>query len=417
MFQVISCEFFVPNYSYIAKNLNGEIRKGVLEAVNKRQLANAIREKGYILVSANQKKGKGKKLSFSLSFSFPSKVSLVDKIMFTRNLRVMIGSGLSLPRSLSVLEKQTKNKKFKKAILGIKEDINRGENFSDVLKKYPDIFSELFVSMVKVGEEAGTMENVLKVLTNQMEKDHQLKSKIIGAMMYPTVVLSAMLGIGTLMMIIVVPKLSGVYSDLNIELPMSTKFILISGNFMAKFWYIVFIGVFIVLIFIHFFLKTKTGKTIKYSLFLKTPILSPITKEINSAQIVRTLGSLIKAGVPIVRALKVTAETLGNIYYKKSLSMSLKELKKGNELSESLSRYSNLYPVLLIQMIKVGEETGETATILEKLADFYEEEVSNTTENLSSIIEPVLILVIGAAVAFFAISIIQPIYGIVQGIK
>lgn len=404
----------MPSYFYVAKNLKGEPRSGISEAKNEHELARILREKGYILISAKPEEEQRNK-KFGFSFPFLSRVSLVEKIMFARNLQIMIAAGVSLPRSLNILAEQSKNNKFKEVIIDIREEIIKGRNFSESLKKYPNVFGNLFVSMIKVGEEAGTLEEVLGVLTDQMDRDYELKSKVKGAIMYPAVVVSAMLGIGVLMMIMVVPKLAKVFSDLKMELPLTTRFILASGNVMAKFWYIIIAVFLILLVLFRMFLKTKNGKLIKDSLFLKVPILSRVTKETNSASTVRTLSSLITAGVPIVRALEVTAETLGNVYYQRALAKAAEQVKEGNKLAEILGQYRNIYPNLVIQMISIGEETGETATILKKLADFYEEEVSNTTKNLSSIIEPVLMLIIGTAVAFFAISIIQPIYGMMQG--
>ena len=404
----------MPNYFYIAKNLKGETRSGSLFAKNKEQLAEILRKEGYILTSADTSK-KGKKKSF-FYFSFRG-VSLVERTMFTRNLKVMISAGLSLPRALGVLEEQIKNIKFKKAIADIRKEVISGKSFSESLEKYPHIFSNLFVNMIKVGEEAGTLGEVLDVLTNQMEKDYQLRSKVKGAMMYPAVILSAMVGVGILMMILVVPKLSAVYSDLHIQLPITTRLILGLGNTMAKFWYIIIPGIFAFLFLIWLFIRTKNGKRLLDTLSLKLPIISLIVKKTNAAQTVRTLGSLIASGVPIVRSLKITAKTIPNFYYREALIDASKKVGRGEKLSDSLEGYKEIYPILIIQMVRVGEETGETSSILKKLATFYEEEVSNITQNLSSIIEPVLILIIGGAVGFFAISIIQPIYGMMQGIK
>ncbi len=404
----------MPNYSYLAKNLKGETKSGTLFAKNREQLAESLRQDGYILVSANSDSKEKKKSIFSFSFG---RVSLVDRTMFTRNLRVMVGAGLPLPRALSVLEEQTKNKKFKEAISNIRKEVVQGESFSEALKKYPRIFSDLFVNMIKVGEEAGTLEEVLDVLTNQLEKDYELRSKIKGAMTYPAVILSAMVGIGILMMILVVPKLSAVYSDLHIQLPLTTRMILDFGNAMAKFWYLIIPGIFAFLALVWAFLRTKKGKRLIDKLSLKLPIVSLISRKSNTAQTVRTLGSLVGSGVPIVRSLEITAKTMSNSYYREALIEASKKVSRGDKLSNVLEKYKEIYPVLIIQMIKVGEETGETAPILKKLAAFYEGEISNITQNLSSIIEPVLILIIGGAVGFFAISIIQPIYGMMQGIK
>jgi type IV pilus assembly protein PilC len=405
----------MPNYFYVAKNLEGKPRSGVAEAKDERELAGALRKEGYILISANSGEDKQKRKSFDVYIPFLSRVSLVEKIMFARNLQVMIAAGVSLPRSLGILVEQVKNKKFKNIISKIKEEVVKGKTFSEALGEYPNIFSELFVSMVKVGEESGTLEDILGVLSDQMDKEHQIVSKVKGAMTYPVVVLLAMSGISILMMIMVVPKLEKVFSDLKIKLPITTRFIIASSNFMIEFWYIIVAVIIIAIFLINAFLKTEAGKMARDGLFLKMPILSSIVKKTNSARTVRTISSLIAAGVPIARSLEITSKTLGNIYYERALLKASQDIKKGSKLADILGQYENLYPNLVIQMIKVGEETGETATILKKLAEFFEEEVANITKNLSSIIEPVLMIVIGAAVGFFAISIIQPIYGIVQG--
>ncbi len=404
----------MPIYSYLAKNLNGESRVGVMEAVDKRELAKMLRQKGYILVSA-ETKDKPKKISFNFSIPFLSGVSLVDKIMFFRNLLVMINAGVSLPRALGILSEQVKNKKFKKIISEIKEKVVRGETFSDSLKNYPQIFNNLFVSMIKVGEESGTLSEVLDILSRQMEREHQIIAKVRGAMIYPIVIILVMILIGILMMILVVPKLSKIFSDLNIELPLTTKIIINLSNFLINFWYLAllaFTG--FIIIFVSFF-KTERGKKIRDAIFLKAPLISKIVQKTNIARSIRTLSSLIEAGVPISRSLEITSSTLSNVYYRDALKKSSQEIKSGRKLSEILANYKDIYSSLVIQMVKVGEETGETSDILKQLADFYEDEVYDITKNLSSIIEPVLMVIIGAAVGFFAISIIQPIYGIVQG--
>ncbi len=403
----------MPNYFYIAKNLKGETISGYKEAENKHSLAKELREEGYILISVKVKNASSVKKGIVIPFL--SKISLTDKVVFTRNLKVMVSAGVSLPRALDVLAEQTKNKCFKKIIFNLKEEIVKGKNLSQSLALYPNVFNDLFINMIKVGEESGSLEEVLSILAKQMEKDHRLVSRVRGAMMYPLVVITAMVIIGVLMMIMVIPKLSKVFSDLKINLPLTTRIVIASGNFMAKYWFLV-ISFFIFSFFLlRGFLKTEQGRKIKDKIFLKIPLVSSIIQKTNSARTARTISSLIKAGVSIDRSLKITANTLGNVYYRQALLKSSQEIKKGTRLSDILGNYKDIYPSLVIQMIKVGEETGETAEILEHLANFYEEEVDNITKNFSSIIEPFLMLIVGAAVGFFAISIIQPIYGIVQG--
>lgn len=364
----------------------------------------------------NLREGGGGILKLNNLLSFGG-VSLTEKMMFTRNLQVMVASGLSLPKSLQVLAAQTKSKKFQKTILNINEKVTKGENFSDSLKEYPDVFSELFQNMIKVGEETGNLTEVLKTLAQQMEKEHELKSKIIGALIYPAVIIAAMIGIGILMLVMVVPKLAETFKDLGTELPVTTKFIIFLGTFFTERWYLVFLIIFVIIFLFRFISKTKQGKKIIDSLFLKLPIISSIIKKTNSAYTVRNLSSLIASGIPIVKSLEIVSGTMGNIYYKNAILEAAEKVGKGGKLSDALQSYQNIYPPIVFQMIQVGEETGETSNILAKLADFFEEEVGNATKNLVSVIEPVLMLIVGAAIGFFAISIIQPMYSMLGSIK
>jgi len=318
---------------------------------------------------------------------------------------------------LEILANQSKSKKFKKTLFGIQEEITRGQAFSAALGKYPNIFSELFINMVKVGEESGTLEDVLRVVTQQMEKEHEIKSKIKGAMVYPAVIISAMLVIGVIMLIVVIPKLAQVFEEFGADLPLSTRMVIAVGTFLGKFWYLLPFGILALIILLRIILKTKPGKVAFDTIVLKIPIIAPIIKKTNSAHTVRTLSSLIAAGVPIVRSLEIVSNALSNIYYKRAISEAAERVRKGAKLAEVLKNYNKIYPNLVIQMIAVGEETGETSNILEKLAGFFEEEVANATKNLSAVIEPVLMLIIGAVVGFFAVSIIQPIYSMMGTIK
>jgi len=410
----------MPRYFYTAKTFQGESKSGILEAKDKHQLARILRQEGYVLISADLDEEKKPLTTFQEKWwgalPFLEKVSLTEKTVFTRNLRVMIRAGISLPRALRTLALQTKSQKFRAALLDIVEEIVKGKNFSDSLSKYPDIFSELFQNMAKVGEEAGTLEEVLKILTRQMEREGELKSKIKGAMIYPAVIILTMIGIGILMMVMVVPKLAETFEELAIELPLTTQLIIGISFFLLERWYL-FLGLVLVLVFLfQAILKTKKGKKFFDNLTLKIPIISPIIKKTNSAYTVRTLGSLISSGVPIVRSLEVTSRTLGNLYFKEAMEKTAEEVRKGAKLSESLRPYENIYSPLVIQMIEVGEETGQTSDILEKLAEFFEEEVTNATKNLAAVIEPVLMLIVGATVGFFAISMIQPMYSMLGAI-
>jgi len=254
--------------------------------------------------------------------------------------------------------------------------------------------------MIKVGEETGTMENSLGVAMRQMEKDYELHSKIKGAMIYPAVIMIVMVGVGILMLTTTVPQLQATFADLNAQLPAPTQFIINLSDFLRANWLAVALAAIFAIVFFMRFGKTKSGKHLFDNLTLRLPIFSPIVKNINTAYTLRNISSLTAAGVSLPRALEVAAGTLDNTNYKNALLDIKEQIKKGEKFSDAISLYGTIYPSTVIQMIAVGEETGETSVILEKLAEFYEAEVSEATKNLTAVIEPVLMVIIGIAVGF-----------------
>lgn len=408
----------MATYLYTAKTKEGQTKAGTLEALNKHELAGLLRKQGLVLISAETAE-KGKKIGYLGLKDFLQRlgrISLVEKMVFSRHLSIMIKAGLSLNQALQALVNQTKNPKFKKIISQIEKGVRQGHPFSESLAKYPKVFNELYINMIRVGEAGGSLDRVLIILAEQMRKDHELIRRVKGAMIYPAVIITAMIGIGILMMVMVVPKLTEVFTELNIELPLSTQIIIGLSNFFKNhsLWGLVILIILIVLG--RLALKNKKVKRVLDKAYLHLPILSNLVQKINSARFARTLSSLIDSGVTIVESLQIVAGTLGNICFKETLINSAKQVQKGEDLSQSLSGYKNLYPPMVTQMIQVGEKTGSLTDILKNLADFYEEEVDNTTKNLSSIIEPVIMIIIGAAVGFFAISMIQPMYSMIGGI-
>lgn len=407
----------MPTYSFSAKSISGEIKTGTMEANSEAELAHSLRDQGFILTSVQSFKGplgiRNRLTEFLPSLSF---VSLSEKMIFARHLAVMIGAGLSLNRALEALSSQTKNKAFSKIINEVNEDVKKGQPLAESLNKYPRVFSELFVNMVKVGETSGGLEEVLKILAHQLEKEYELKSKVRSAMIYPVVIVGFMLIIGILMMTMVVPKLTLIFQEMNTELPITTQLIISLSNFLSQHWLLgLFFIVFIFFLF-RFLLKTSQGKKSFDAVLIRLPVFGEISKKINSARLARTLGSLIESSVPIVQGLQIVSGTMSNSLFRQSLTKAAEDVQKGNPLSKIIKTYPNLYPPTVNQMIEVGEETGTLGEILIKLADFYEEEVSNITKGMSAIIEPILMVIIGVAVGFFAISMIQPMYSVMSGV-
>ena len=400
-------------YSYKVKNEKGEERSGVIFAKDKNQAAETLRQRGYFLLAIESKDAEEKEeIAKKDIFSFFSRITLADKLFFTRTLAIMIRTGVPLPRAFEVLSEQTGNKKFKAVLKKISEKIVEGVSVSEALKLYPKIFSDLYIETIKVGEETGKMEESLDILTVQMEREHNLRSQVKSAMIYPIVVLTLGIVILVLMMIFVVPKLLKTFQAMNVELPATTRFFFSLVDFITKRWLLSTFLVLIIVAPIVYLMRSKKGSKFKSYLILKTPKISTISKNTNSALFLRILSSLLSAGVPIVRALEVAAGALSNYYFKESLEKAASIVKKGNKLSEALEPYKNLYPPTVIQMLEVGEETGTTAEVFKKLAEFYEEEVSTSVKRISSVIEPFLIILLGTGVGFFAISMLKPMFSV-----
>jgi len=393
--------------------MSGEEKGGIREAKDRFELARLLRQEEYSLISFKEKKEKKKPI---FNFAGLMGVSVSDKMVFSRNLGVMISAGLALTRALDILSRQTKNKKFKKIILVLIESVQKGVPLSEAMKIYPNVFPPFFIAMVRVGEESGKLSESLKLVAEQLERDHVLTRKIKGALIYPTIIIIVMIVIGILMLLYVVPTLISTFKELNVELPMSTQIIIFTSDFLTNHPLSV-IGIFLVLLFIFPWLaRTERGKRLLSTVSLHLPLFSTIVKKINSSRTSRTLASLIDSGVNIIEALSITKDVLQNHRYKQVLENAKVDVQKGAPISESFKKASNLYPILVGEMMAVGEETGKLSEMLNRLAVFYEEEVAEATKDMTTVIEPVLMIIIGAIVGFFAISMIKPMYSMMSGI-
>ncbi len=403
-------------FSYKAKSKDGEIMEGILYATDRLALARELRSRGDtpLLIKEKSDNFMDKVSSFSGIFS---KVSVSEQIILTKNLSGMIKAGLSLYRALSVLKKQTKNVKLSNVLTSLSGDINSGETFSSGLAKSPDVFSKLFVSMTRAGEEAGNLANALVDIGINLEKSHNLTKKIKGALIYPGVILSAMVVIGVLMFAFVVPTLASTFKELGVVLPTSTRVLIFFGNFFSNNLILTFVIIIVIAFGLFSFFRAKfMTKYIDY-IVLRIPVVGNLAKELSTARTARTMSSLLLAGVSITRAVEITGDVVQNVYYQKVLDEVKTAVEKGASFSSVFEANSKLYPVMMSEMIQVGEETGKLSDMLLEVALFYEGEIENKTKNLSTIIEPLLMVVIGAGVGFFAISMISPLYSILGSIK
>ncbi len=396
----------MPNYIYRAKTKEGGTVSGMEFFEDERKLAEVLRSRDLILVSAAPVSALKRKFVFG-------KVPVVDLLMFTRNFRVMINAGMPISRILEILAAQVHSKKFATVILEINEKIKKGSGLAEAFTGWPSIFNDFYVSMIKTGESGSNLETVLAALEEQIRRDYELKSKIRSALIYPLVIVSALLGVGGMIIFFVMPRLAKAFAGLGVEMPLTLKIFIWLEQFLSQRWPLAIAALAAGVVLTAFVLKSRKFKTIRDRFVLNLPIFGNISHQFNTARFLRTFSSLIIGGVPVYQALNITADTLNNYLFKNSLKKTASEVQRGKFIHQSLDR--KLWPPLVTEMVVVGEETGKLSDIAGQLAFFYEEEVANTVKNLSALIEPVLMIVIGLAIGVFAISVITPIYSIMGG--
>ncbi|MCA9333013.1 type II secretion system F family protein [Candidatus Saccharibacteria bacterium] len=393
-------------FSYTATTSSGKTVSGTTDAVDKDTVISSLRKQGLkpVIVKMASDSGKGMKKR-------GGKVKNKDLVVFTRQLSTMISAGVPLPRSLATMQDQSENKYFKSVIGGITKDVESGLSLGEAFEKYPNVFSDVYINMVKAGEAGGILDEILKRLAEQVEQDASMRKKVKSAMMYPTVIFSITIIAFFGIMMFVIPKIGKIIKDLggpDAELPVYTQAMLGLSDFMQNNAIIIFVLLFGGAFLIRRYIKTPKGKYKFHALLLRIPIVKTIVIKIAIARFARTFASLMSAGVGVLDALEVTGGAIGNKVIEDELKDAAKAVKNGKQLSEPLSN-SKYFPQIVSQMLTVGEETGQIDTILVKVADFYEEEVQTTIDGLSSIIEPLMIVVLGGMVGIIAASVMGPI--------
>ena len=405
-------------FSYKARDTHGQLMEGIIDAEDRFAAAKELRAQNYIPVSISEfNKSKKKKLEAHFLEEFFSGVTLHEKIIFVNNLSGMLSAGLTLYRCLEVELRQTKNQALQTVITGLLTSINQGESLSVGMSKYPAVFSDLFVSMVHAGEESGNLPWALKEIGTNLEKSYELTRKVKGALAYPLIIVLAILVVGILMLIFVIPTLTKIFSSMGAKLPATTRFVIYISNGFSQ-HPIICLGMLLLVIAGSIaWVRSKRLKPFNDLIILKIPVVGTIIQEVNTARTARTLSSLLASGVDVTRALNITRDVLQNTHYKKVLERAASAVQKGELLGNVFRQEAKLYPVMIVEMMTVGEETGKLAPMLADAATFYEEEVDAKTKSLSTIIEPVVMVFVGVAVGFFAISMISPMYGLLNNIK
>jgi len=381
----------------------------VIEAPSRFAVYEQVQKDGGTVVELTEGSG-GFEFRSLLSYKIGTGVKRAQIIRMARNLSAMLSAGLSLSRALSVIERQSGNKHLKAIVADLSETIKKGSSFHEALAKYPNVFPEIFIAMVRAGEESGSLSEALTVVGLQMERSEELVRKIRGAMIYPSIVITAVIVVGILMLIYVVPTLTSTFTSLGVQVPLATRIIVALSDFMVAHVILVFVALVAVVGGGILFVRSRFGGGIVLAVALHLPVIGELVRETYTARASRTLSSLLSSGVPVLDALSITKDVVHARVFSNVVAEAEEHVRKGESLSLSFSAHTRLYPILMSDMLAVGEETGKVAEMLKQIAEFYEEDVAQKTKDLSTIIEPILMLIIGAFVGVFAVAMIAPIY-------
>ncbi len=398
-------------FKYKAKNKENKIVSGTVEAETEDAAINILKDKELAIISLKEGSGKGGKKQIVLFSAIKPK----DIVIFSRQFSVLISASVSLVQSLKLLVEQTTNPKFKIIIAEIADEVDGGEKLSSSLAKRPKVFSNFYVNVVKSGETSGKLDEVLNYLADELEKDYDMTSKIKGAMIYPAFVFVGMIGVGTVMMVFVVPKLTDVMRETGAELPMATKIIIALSDFLSGSWWLLIIILVGLAIGIKMLLKLPRTKKIVDTVLLHLPIFGKLFQKIYLVRFTRSLRTLLIGGVSISRALKITADVVDNYVFKNLIKETKKEVEDGNSISVVFSE-SKVMPGMVSQMMGIGEKTGRLDVILEKVTDFYTREINNVVANLMTLMEPIIMVIMGIGVGIMVAAIIMPMYNMASAV-
>ena len=400
----------MPDFLYKARTATGELKSGSINAATRENAADLLAEHNLILVKLTEQRKDSLDVT-KLIGPLANHVSMKDRVIFTRQLATMIRSGLPIVQALHILSEQTSNKHFAGIIKEISASVEGGGSLSAALQRYPKQFDAVYVNMTRSGEASGHMDEILDRLATQQEKTYRLASKVRGAMMYPAFVVVAMIAATILMMVVVVPPLKRIFADAGAQLPLPTRILMGASDLLFKYWWLMLILAVAGVFGLRRFLRSESGKKGFDHFKLRVPLFGQLFTKIYVARLTRTLASLVGGGVPILQSLEIVADSVGNSVYRKALRDAAQQVEAGQALSEPL-RGNPVFPAMVPQMVSVGEQTGNMDKVLNKLADFYEEEVDNLVKNLTTLMEPILMVMMGIGVGGLLVAIMMPIYNL-----
>jgi type IV pilus assembly protein PilC len=400
---------FVPTYRYSAMDQSGRTVTGTLEADSFELVRAKLSDLSYHVLSIKQAKAGS---TLEEAFASIQRVKLRDLVVFSRQFATMIDAGLSVVKCLDILQKQARNPKMKEVTGEVKRDVAGGMSLTEALQKHPRIFSPLYINMIRSAEAGGILDLVLDRLAGFLEKEQETRNKIKSAMTYPAVVFSFACLMLVGLLFFVLPKFKGIFETMGLELPLTTKILLNSSTYMKNYWYIALVVLAGTVVLVRILARTERGKYAIDAAKLRLPIFGDLILKTGVSRFARTFGTLITSGVPVLRALDIVSDTAGNRVISETVVRARNSIKEGEKISTPLFG-SKIFPVMVTQMIAIGEETGRLDQMLVKVANFYDDEVDNTLKSLTSLIEPLMIVGLGLIVGFIAVSVISPIYELV----
>ncbi len=398
-------------FNYLARNSEGKVQTGTIEAVNRTVALKSLQDHGLIVVKLQSIE---KLPFFSKNIKFFERVKKKDVFVFFRQLAILVEANVPLVQSLKALGQQVEGDYFKEILFEVTNDIDGGASFSQALAKHPKVFSIFSINLIKTGEVSGRLQESLIYLADNLEKEYYLVSRVRGAMTYPAFILAAFAVVGVLVMVMVIPQLTSVLVEAGQELPWSTKLVIAVSEFTRKYGWLILLLMIVAGFAFWKYKKTPQGKVVWDTVKLKIPIFGKILQKTYLARLADNLSALVQGGVPVIQSLDVAGEVVGNSVFKKIIWQARDDVKVGKNISSSLEQYEE-FPPLFCQMIKTGEKTGKIDAILGKLSIFYNKEVESVVDNLSQLIEPILLVLLGIGVSILVFSVFMPIYNLAGG--
>ena len=406
----------MAQFKYTAKGADGKSKTGNINAINQAEATVSLRKQGLNVLSISEE---SKKSSFNIALFKPKvggRIKTDDLTVFTRQLATMIGAGIPLLESLEVLQDQTDNKSFKLTLGSVVEKVRGGSDFSEALDAYPKVFARIYVSMVRAGEAGGQLDAILIRLADYQESSAALKREIKSAMTYPVISLAMIFIIVIGLMLFIIPQFEKIFRTMGIDLPLPTLIVLAASKFMTGYWYIGFAGIIGLIIGFNAFKKSKFGAYWLDWFNLHMPLFGPLFTKVAVSRFCRTFATLIKSGVPILGALEIVASTSGNRILEDTINQAKENVRKGETLSEPLSK-SKIFPLMVTRMIGIGEKSGALEALLEKISEFYDQQVKATVEGLTAMIEPLMIGIMGVVVGGIVLAVFMPIFAIQKAVQ